>query len=55
MKLVSYVKDTVKNEVTIKVILSPVIPIFNTVDYSQSFVPSFPYKSSTVNYDPKTG
>lgn len=55
MKLVSYEKNQNKNEVVIKVLLSPTIPIFNTIDYSQSFVPSFPIQSSNVDYDPKTG
>lgn len=39
----------------ITAILSPAIPIFGTVNYSEAFVPNFVVSGSTVDYNPETG
>jgi hypothetical protein len=39
----------------IEATLYPVIPIFDTVNYSECFLPNFPIADSTVSYDPSSG
>jgi cysteine-rich repeat protein len=55
LSMVSFTKDTTQNQVVIQALLFPTIPIFNTIDYSTSFVPNFPVSKSSVVYDPATG
>lgn len=54
-ELISYVKEPTQNKVTIKAKLSPNIPLFDTVNYEECVVPSFPISGRKTVYDTNTG